>query len=101
MMEKYNTVIFDLDGTLLNTLDDLSDSVNYSLRKFYFPKRSLKEVKSFVGNGIFRLMKLAVPDGTENPSLMEVFHPLTIFIFYGAQVFAPKTPEGLPYNFSS
>jgi phosphoglycolate phosphatase len=60
----YNTIIFDLDGTLLNTLDDLTDSVNYSLEKHDFPSRTIAEVKSFVGNGVKRLMDLAVPNGT-------------------------------------
>lgn len=62
-----NTVIFDLDGTLLNTLDDLADSVNYALGKFGFPERSLEEIKSFVGNGVRNLMQLSTPGGFDNP----------------------------------
>jgi FMN phosphatase YigB (HAD superfamily) len=62
-MKKYDTVIFDLDGTLLNTLEDLADSVNYSLELYGFPCRTIEEVRSFVGNGVARLMELAVPDG--------------------------------------
>ena len=49
-------VIFDLDGTLLDTLDDLCNSVNYSLRTNNFPERSLAEVRTFVGNGICQLV---------------------------------------------
>lgn len=60
-------VIFDLDGTLLNTLDDLADSCNETLRQMNFPLRSLDEVRRFVGNGIARLMELAIPGGKENP----------------------------------
>lgn len=60
-------VIFDLDGTLLNTLDDLADSCNETLRQLNFPLRSIDEVRRFVGNGIAKLMELAIPNGKENP----------------------------------
>ncbi len=66
-MAIVNTVIFDLDGTLLNTLDDLADSVNFALREHGFPERSLEEIKSFVGNGVRNLMQLSTPDGFDNP----------------------------------
>ncbi len=55
------TVIFDLDGTLLNTLEDLKDSTNYALVQFGFPQRSLEEVRYFVGNGVQKLIERAVP----------------------------------------
>jgi haloacid dehalogenase superfamily, subfamily IA, variant 1 with third motif having Dx(3-4)D or Dx(3-4)E len=66
-MKKYDTVIFDLDGTLLNTLEDLTDSVNYALKLYGFPCRTIAEVRSFVGNGVARLMELSVPAGLNNP----------------------------------
>lgn len=66
-MKNIKAIIFDLDGTLLNTLDDLADSVNYALGLFGFPERSLEEVRFFVGNGVRNLMKRAVPDGFNNP----------------------------------
>lgn len=66
-MKKYNTVIFDLDGTLLNTLDDLTDSVNYTLELYGFPSRTIEEIRCFLGNGVARLIELAVPDGLNNP----------------------------------
>ena len=62
----YDTIIFDLDGTLLNTLPDLADSVNFALEQSGFPPRSEDEVKSFVGNGIKLLIDLAVPAGTSD-----------------------------------
>ena len=65
-MKKYDTIIFDLDGTLLNTLDDLADSVNYALGMYGFPCREIAEVRSFVGNGVARLMELSIPDGLKN-----------------------------------
>lgn len=59
---NYNTLIFDLDGTLLDTLDDLANSVNYALEKLNFPRRSKDEIRSFVGNGIEKLIELSVPE---------------------------------------
>lgn len=59
---KYNYIIFDLDGTLLNTLDDLRDSTNFALHRFGFPERTTDEVRRFVGNGVARLIHLAVPE---------------------------------------
>jgi haloacid dehalogenase superfamily, subfamily IA, variant 1 with third motif having Dx(3-4)D or Dx(3-4)E len=60
---KYNTVIFDLDGTLLNTLDDLRDSLNEILIRKGFDARSVEEVRRFVGNGVRNLVRLSVPEG--------------------------------------
>ena len=62
--KKYKGVIFDLDGTLLNTLEDLRDSVNYGLSKYNMPARSLEEIRRFVGNGAQKLIERAVPAGT-------------------------------------
>ena len=61
---KYNTVIFDLDGTLLDTLVDLADAVNYSLVKMGFPERTYKEIGRFLGNGTRQLLKQSVPENT-------------------------------------
>ena len=63
-MYPYQTVIFDLDGTLLDTLQDLADSTNYALSVHRMPARTLEEVRTFVGNGVGRLIHLAVPEGT-------------------------------------
>lgn len=63
-MSPYQTAIFDLDGTLLNTLEDLADSVNYALALIGFPARTLDEIRCFVGNGIASLIHKAIPDGT-------------------------------------
>lgn len=74
--EHIEAVIFDLDGTLLNTLYDLTDSVNWALEKYGQPTRSMEEVRSFVGNGLRNLMQQAVPNGEDNPvfeSLFEFF----------------------------
>ena len=70
---KKTTVIFDLDGTLLDTLQDLADAVNYALRKEGMPERTIDEVRRFVGNGVRLLMIRAVPGGESNPLFEETF----------------------------
>lgn len=66
-MYKYSTYVFDLDGTLLNTLNDLAASCNYALKAHSMPERTIEEVRMFVGNGVKKLMERAVPGGLENP----------------------------------
>lgn len=73
MMQQYHTYIFDLDGTLLDTLDDLAAAVNYALRSYGMPEHSREEVRRFVGNGVRMLMIRAIPDGERNPQFEEVF----------------------------
>jgi phosphoglycolate phosphatase len=73
MDSKIDTVIFDLDGTLLDTLGDLADSVNYALGKYDMPLKSIEQVKSYVGNGIRKLMIRSVPDGEDNPLFEDAF----------------------------
>ena len=62
-------ILFDLDGTLLDTLQDLADAVNYTLGKFGCPQRSLEEIRAFVGNGAKRLVELSLPGTPEDPDL--------------------------------
>lgn len=66
-------VLFDLDGTLLDTLADLADAVNVALGQFDYPRRSLEEVRRFVGNGAARLIALAVPDGADPEPVFAAF----------------------------
>lgn len=70
---KYSTFIFDLDGTLLDTLHDLAASCNYALAQHGLPTHSTDDVRRFVGNGVRRLMERAVPDGSDNPLFEETF----------------------------
>ena len=65
-------ILFDLDGTLLNTLEDLTDATNAALRHFGCPQRSMEEVRSFVGNGAERLIRLALPGKDNDPEVSEV-----------------------------
>lgn len=62
----YTTVLFDLDGTLLNTLSDLHGSTNRALSQFGFPARTIDEIRAFVGNGIQKLIDRAVPCETDD-----------------------------------
>ena len=66
-------ILFDLDGTLLNTLDDLADAVNVTLAHFGCPARTKDEVRQFVGNGAERLIRLALPGKTDDPDALQVF----------------------------
>ncbi|MBR3580883.1 MAG: HAD family hydrolase [Lachnospiraceae bacterium] len=63
-MNRINTVIFDMDGTVLNTLEDLTDAVNHVFSQFDLPPRSIDEYRKFFGNGIGYAMKCAAPEGT-------------------------------------
>ncbi len=72
-MANYDTVIFDMDGTTLNTLEDLADSVNYALGKYGYPERPVEDIRRFVGNGVTRLMELSVPGGLDNPQFENCF----------------------------
>ncbi len=85
-------VIFDLDGTLLNTLDDLADSTNYALSRFGYPTRTIEEVRQFVGNGVAKLIERAIPEGKNNSNFEKC---LSIFKENYAQNMYNKTA---PYN---
>lgn len=66
---KYTTILFDLDGTLLDTLDDLTDAVNRTLARYDLPCRTRTEVRAFVGNGARRLLELAT--GGKKPEVFD------------------------------
>lgn len=73
MRKQYDTILFDLDGTLLNTLEDLADSVNFILNKHGFPARTLEEIRLFVGNGIEKLVERSLPLGLDQDRFLEIF----------------------------
>lgn len=66
-MKEYSTYIFDLDGTLLNTINDLAASTNYALRSVGLPEHTVEDVRRFVGNGVRKLMERAIENGDKNP----------------------------------
>lgn len=69
LMYRYNTVLFDLDGTLLNTLDDLADAVNHTLRRLKLPTKTKEEVRLSVGNGVRKLVERVLPGGAADPNM--------------------------------
>lgn len=85
---RYSTVIFDLDGTLLDTLDDLTASTNHALRTLGMPPRKRKEVRQFVGNGIYNLIRLAVP---QNSSARTIDKTYAVFNQHYAEHHLDKT----------
>lgn len=89
---KYKIAIFDLDGTILNTLDDLADSLNVVLQKFQMPLHTYEQVRFMVGNGIPKLIERAVPDGVSNPKYQQI---LSEYIKYYETHCAKKTA---PYD---
>lgn len=78
-MHQYETYIFDLDGTLLDTLNDLAAAVNYTLRTYGMPEHSRDDIRRFVGNGVRMLMTRAVPNGEQNPQFEEVFSTFRMY----------------------
>ena len=94
-MNSFDTYIFDLDGTLLDTLGDLAASVNHALRTHGLPEHSIDDVRRFVGNGVRKLMERAVPDGAANPLFDETF--ATFRQYYMAHSLDTTRPyEGIP-----
>lgn len=73
-MKEFDTYIFDLDGTLLYTLGDLTASTNYAMRAFNMPEHTTEEVRIMVGNGIKKLIERAVPEGNANKYYEEVYN---------------------------
>lgn len=70
--KNYKLAIFDMDGTILNTLEDLADSANYTLKTYGMPQRTIEEIRKFVGNGIRRLLEQAVPNEISKELLEEM-----------------------------
>ncbi|MGN0552831.1 MAG: HAD family hydrolase [Oscillospiraceae bacterium] len=73
----YKLAVFDMDGTILDTLEDLKDSVNYALAECGYPQRTYDEVRSFVGNGIRKLIERSVPAGTSVSDMDRVHEVFT------------------------
>ena len=94
-MITYKNYIFDLDGTLLDTLGDLAAAVNYALRQHGLPEHSLDDVRRFVGNGVRKLMERAVPDGADNPLFDDTFASFRQYYMAHSQD-TTRPYEGIP-----
>ncbi len=94
-MLQFKAALFDLDGTLLNTLDDLTDSVNYALDRFGYPLRQPQDIRRFLGNGSKALIRRSLPEGTGEDILAKVH---TVYLaWYSAHAQIKTGPyEGIP-----
>lgn len=71
---KYRLAVFDMDGTILNTLGDISASVNFALRAEHMPERTMAEIRGFVGNGVRCLIELSVPSDASQEACERVYN---------------------------
>lgn len=92
---KYRAVVLDLDGTLLDTLEDLADAANWALHRNGLPQRSLDEVRQFVGNGVRRLMLRAVPEATADELFERVFADFKSYYVDHCQI-KTRLYDGIP-----
>ena len=88
-------ILFDLDGTLLDTLEDLKDATNHVMRSFGFPERSLEEVRRFVGNGAKRLIVQAVPENATPEQAEKAFQAFQSYYRAHCQI-KTKPYDGIP-----
>lgn len=91
-MKNYNTVIFDMDGTILNTLEDLTDAMNYILRNHGYPEKTLEECRRAVGNGARRFLADMLPQGEQDPDFEELLKE------YGAYYQGHSKIKTRPYD---
>ena len=89
---KYDLVIFDMDGTVLNTLYDINAALNHALASVGFPPRTVDETRSFIGNGVRILLRRAAPEGADDDSLEKLF---SAFVKYYGEHLADLT---VPYD---
>ena len=94
-MKPCDAVFFDLDGTLLDTLEDLWAAVNATMRQFGCPERTLGEVRQAVGNGVNRLLELVLPAGREDPRFDEIVRFYRAYYAEHAEI-ATRPYPGLP-----
>ena len=83
---SYRAVIYDMDGTVLNTLDDIADSVNYMLRLYGLPPQTLDQVRMSVGNGGRNLIRRSVPGGEDHPLFEQIFAEYTDYYEHHCQI---------------
>lgn len=91
-MAKKKLIIFDLDGTLINTVPDLNNAVNFAMRKFNFPERTILQTTNDIGNGVAILIARSIPNGMENPAYSKCL--ATFRQFYREHYF----DKSLPYS---
>ena len=90
---KIKAVLFDLDGTLLNTLDDIADSANFTLEQFGYPTHPIDAYRYFVGNGVDNLIKVILPEEARTPETLLSFKN-SYLERYGAHSMDTTRPYG-------
>ena len=98
MERKYKAVIFDMDGTILNTLDDLTSAVNVTMDRFGYPRRTTEQVRRAVGNGVRKLIERVLPGGEHDPHFSEAYE---FYVeYYTAHALIKTAPyDGIPELF--
>ena len=92
---RYTTVIFDMDGTLLNTLDDLADGVNYMMDQYGYPRKTREEVRGALGNGARYLMSHLLPQGEDHPRFEQILQEYGAYYQAHCQI-KTKPYDGIP-----
>ncbi len=93
-MNRYRLAIFDMDGTILNTLTDIANAINHTLQVFNKPTRDIEEIRMFVGNGLRKLVERAFPEDTDSETLEAAFKEL--LAYYGEHSSENTSPyEGI------
>lgn len=92
MEKRYDTVIFDMDGTILNTLEDLHDSMNHILKQYGYPEKTLEECRKAVGNGAACFLADMLPEGRQTPGFTEMLKA------YGCYYQAHSREKTRPYD---
>ncbi len=93
---KFNGVLFDLDGTLADSLDDIADSVNQVLRNHQFPAHSRDRIKSFIGNGIQNLVRSALPEAARDERTVTACHVMMMDVYSEHCLQKTRPFEGIP-----
>ena len=96
MNQTRNTIIFDLDGTLLDTLGDLASSVNHVMALFGFPSHTREQIREMVGNGVYVLFEKAVPGGRDHPSYSACIQEFQSYYAAHMQIETAPFPGILP-----
>lgn len=73
-MKKYKLVIFDMDGTILDTIEDIKDAVNVALEHFGYPERTVSQVKKAVGNGLRKTMERSLPETVDEETFVQIYN---------------------------
>lgn len=91
-MKKYDTIIFEVDGVLLDTLPDLEHGINYILGENHLPQRSIEEIRSFVGDGMRKLVRRSAPQGQDKVTIERLYRQFIKYYTYNCQIMTVRYP---------